>query len=212
MICDEALRVFCDPAIAGRGQSLRGAALLSFCLEKGIEVLVIDNLSSMSSISENDNDDWKQIGDWLLDFRRNNIAVVVVHHAGKNGAMRGASRREDAAFWIVSHTDSKERTATTEGARFVSTFTKNRNDRHWPEPVDWHISESTGGAFEIKTTAAGTDELVFQAIAEGVERCSEIAEMLGYARVTVSKAAKRLETGERIKIDGGGNQARYRVA
>ncbi len=37
---------------------------------------------------------------WLLDLRRRKIAVVIVHHAGRSGEMRGTSKREDNVFWI----------------------------------------------------------------------------------------------------------------
>lgn len=192
------------------GDSEQRKALLDYSVENEIQVLVIDNLSSVSNVSENDNDDWMELGEWLLDFRRKGISVLVVHHAGRNGNMRGASRREDPAFWIIRLDDSKARTATTEGARFVSTFTKpSRNSRHVPTPLDWHVTEDEGGRFRIAHEAAGNEELVYQCIRDGLTRCSEIAEELGLSKGTISKIAKRLESSGRIEITGAGNQARY---
>lgn len=185
------------------------AALLEFVIERKIKVLVIDNLSSVSNISENDNDEWPTIGNWLLDFRRHGIAVIVVHHAGRNGQMRGASRREDPAFWVIRLDDSKDRTSTTDGARFVSTFTKNRNARQWPDPVDWHVASDANGAFEIRTAAADNRTLVLQAIREGIDRCSDIASELGLSNGAVSKIAAKLEANGQINITGKGNQKRY---
>ena len=115
-------------------------ALLIYCREMGIRVLVIDNLSSLSNVSENDNDAWTQLGEWLLDFQRSGIAVVIIHHAGKNGTMRGSSRREDRASFTISLEDSRERTSTKEGARFVASFTKHRYAMAQPETMDWHFS------------------------------------------------------------------------
>lgn len=182
------------------GDAEQRKALLEFCIELGIRVLVIDNLSSVSNISENDNDAWPEIGNWLLDFRRNKIAVIVIHHAGRNGAMRGASRREDPAFWIIRLEDSRERTATTEGARFVSTFTKNRNATKWPDPIDWHFLTNEAGNFTIETEAADNSTRVFQAIKEGMEQCHEIAEEIGLSKGAVSKIAQRLESNGQIRI------------
>lgn len=197
--------------ISGRGFQLGDAeqrtALLEYCSEKGVEVLVIDNLSSVSNVAENDNDEWTKLGDWLLDFRRKGISVIVVHHAGRNGNMRGASRREDPAFWVIRLDDSKNRTDTAEGARFVSTFTKSRNSRDWPGPLDWHVTEDEGGDFIINHESAGTAELVYQSIKAGVERCCDIAEELGITKGTVSKAARKLESSGRISIGGGGRYA-----
>jgi hypothetical protein len=176
------------------------AALLGFCVDEGIEVMVIDNLSSVSNISENDNDEWPAIGDWLLGFRRKGIAVIVVHHAGRNGQMRGGSRREDPAFWIIRLEDSKERTATDKGARFLTTFVKNRNATECPSPTDWHLTEDDGGRFLISTTAADNQTLVLQAIRDGLDTCRDIAEFLNLSKGCVSKAAGRLESSGQITI------------
>jgi len=184
-------------------------ALLAYCVSKKIDVLMIDNLSSVSGISENDNDQWPQIGDWLLDFRRRGIAVVVIHHAGRNGQMRGASRREDPAFWIIKLDDSRERTVTEEGARFVTTFTKNRNAPKWPTPIDWHITTNERGTLSVQTEPADNTAMVLTCIRDGYEKCGEIAAELDLSKGAVSKIAKKLESNGQISITGKGNQARY---
>jgi hypothetical protein len=178
-------------------------ALLVYCRHMGIRVLVIDNLSSLSNVPENDNDAWTDLGEWLLDFQRSRIAVVVVHHAGKNGTMRGSSRREDRASFTVSLADSRERTATKSGARFVASFTKHRYAMAQPETMDWHFSKGEDGSTKIEIEAADTDALVYQAIREGNDSCSFIAEELNVAKGTVSKAAKRLQKLGKITISGG---------
>jgi RecA-family ATPase len=67
------------------------------------DVLILDNLSALCrGVAENDNDQWEAILPWLLGLRNNRITTIIVHHAGRNGQMRGASRREDAAHWILS--------------------------------------------------------------------------------------------------------------
>ena len=178
------------------------AALLDFCATEKIRVLVIDNLSSVSNISENDNDEWPALGDWLLDFRRRGIAVIVVHHAGRNGQMRGMSRREDPAFWVIRLDDSRVRTATTEGARFVVTFTKARNSRQWPTPTDWHVTSDEDGNLAINYEIADNAALVLQAIKDGLNQCSDIAAELDLSKGAVSKLAHRLESSGQIRIDG----------
>ena len=89
----------------------------------------------------------------------------------------------------------KERTATEDGARFVSTFTKSRNSRNWPTPLDWHVSEDEDGVFQIQYEAAGTEELVYQCIKDGLDRCSDIAAELDISKGTVSK------TGKQVRIE-----------
>ena len=54
------------------------------CWLDGVELLILDNLSSLTvGVRENDGDAWAQIQDWLLRLRRRGISVLIVHHAGK---------------------------------------------------------------------------------------------------------------------------------
>jgi RecA-family ATPase len=77
-------------------------ALTARMLEDGVKVLFLDNLSCLfSGVKENDADAWEVVLGWFLTLRRHRIAVVLVHHSGRNKEMRGTSRREDAAFWVI---------------------------------------------------------------------------------------------------------------
>ncbi|HLN25444.1 MAG TPA: AAA family ATPase, partial [Patescibacteria group bacterium] len=68
----------------------------------GIELLVIDNLSTLCrSGRENESESWEPIQSWLLNLRRRGIAVLIVHHSGKNGNQRGTSRREDVLDTVL---------------------------------------------------------------------------------------------------------------
>jgi hypothetical protein len=73
--------------------------ITELCVEKGIKVLILDNLSCLvSGVKENDADAWEELAHWLLELRRRRIAVVIVHHAGASGKrMRGTTKREDPA-------------------------------------------------------------------------------------------------------------------
>jgi putative DNA primase/helicase len=68
----------------------------------GIDLLVIDNLSTLTSGSEGASDAWLPMQNWLLRLRRKGIAVLLVHHAGVNGRQRGTSRREDALDTVIA--------------------------------------------------------------------------------------------------------------
>ena len=71
----------------------------------------------LSGVKENDADAWEVVLGWLFTLRRHRIAVVVVHHSGRNKEnMRGTSRREDAAFWVL-RLDEIEDGERREGAR-----------------------------------------------------------------------------------------------
>jgi hypothetical protein len=50
----------------------------------------------------NEADDWEKVPGSFLRFRRAGIAVVIIHHANRDGNdMWGTSKREDAAFWAI---------------------------------------------------------------------------------------------------------------
>lgn len=190
------------------GDEPQRAALLEYCVTNSIEVLVLDNLSTLSNVPENDNDEWTVMKKWLLEFRRRGIAVIVIHHAGRNGHMRGASKREDDLFWVIKLEDSRERQGTTEGAQFITRFTKNRNCASCPTPTDWHISTEEGN-LTIEYKAADNLTLILDCIRDGLDRCKDIAEELELSSATVSRAARQLESDGKVRIDGRGNQSRY---
>ena len=102
--------------------------ITAICLKKNIKLLILDNLSCLfSGIKENDADEWEKVLYWLLDLRRRRIAVLIVHHASRGGTMRGTSRREDAAFWVIQVEEVKGRQEHEKGASFHTVFTKQRN-------------------------------------------------------------------------------------
>jgi hypothetical protein len=89
------------------------------------KVVVFDNLSTLTGARENEADEWLPIQRFLLELRRRGIAVILVHHAGRNGHARGTSRREDILDTVVSlkRPDDYE---PNQGARFVVDFEKAR--------------------------------------------------------------------------------------
>ena len=62
-------------------------------------VLVLDNLRSLSNYKENESDDWRPIGQWLIGLRAEEVATIVIDHHGKNseGGPRGSSSKTDWA-------------------------------------------------------------------------------------------------------------------
>jgi hypothetical protein len=179
------------------------AALAALCLTRGVRVLFLDNLSTLfSGVLENDNDDWEKVLPWLLSLRKHNIAVIIVHHAGRNGQMRGASRREDQAAWVLRLDDALDAATVKRGARFVTTFTK--PSRHTPAEVpsyEWEFApDETTGRCAVTAREASGLEVFIQWIRDGLETCGDIAEAMHASKGTVSKLAKRAEKAGRISI------------
>jgi len=179
-------------------------AITAHCTETGAEVLFLDNLSCLASgMVENDADAWEKVLHWLLDLRRRKIAVVIVHHAGRNGEMRGTSKREDAVFWIIRLDRANTEGGTEEkreGARFVSRFTKDRNSRCEQEPTSWHF-DTVNGVTTAATSPADSIALFRYWIESGLNTASDLAAEMGISKGTVSKLAKRAEKAGWLKVE-----------
>jgi len=175
------------------------AAILEKCLRDGIEILFLDNLSCLfSGIKENDADAWERVLPWLLDLRRNRIAVVFIAHAGRNGLMRGTSRREDAAFWIINLAEAKDAGEIQAGAKFVARFVKNRNSTEAEcPPLEWHFVKPKGETkARVSWKKLSSQQFFRQCIEDGLTAATDIADEMRISKGQVSKLAKKgIEAG-----------------
>ena len=90
------------------------------------ELLIIDNLSTLvNGGRENDADSWDAMQAWLLQLRRRDITVLLVHHAGRGGEARGTSKREDVLDTVIQLKRPADY-EVEEGARFECHLTKAR--------------------------------------------------------------------------------------
>lgn len=181
------------------------AAILEKCQRDRIEILFLDNLSCLfSGIKENDANAWEMVLPWLLDLRRSRVAVVFIAHAGRNGFMRGTSRREDAAFWIICLSEAKDAGEVQRGAKFVARFVKNRNgmDADCP-PLEWHFNLPEGETrARVSWKKLSTGQIFRQWIEDGVTSASDIAEEMSISKGQVSKLAKRGMTEGWLRRNG----------
>ena len=107
-------------------------------LLNGIDLLILDNLSTLcTTSSESASDAWVPMQNWLLKLRRRGISVLLIHHAGVNGRQRGTSRREDALDSVIALRQPEDY-SPEQGARFEIHFEKLRNrvERAGTEPFE----------------------------------------------------------------------------
>lgn len=179
-------------------------AITHLLVEQGFRLLVLDNLSSLASgIAENKGEDYEPIAHWLLELRRRKITVIVIHHAGRNGLMRGHSKREDACSWIIELRNAK--TDEEPGAKFVSHFAKCSRNTGDPLPdLLWHFTTDDNGKVSIhcETAVVSEFESLIAHVLEGVEMQAELAELMGKPKGTVSKWVKKAVAEGRIKREG----------
>jgi DnaB-like helicase N terminal domain/AAA domain len=85
------------PDLATREGQVQIEALL-----EGTELLILDNLSALCRCGkENEGEAWLPMQEWALRLRQQGVSVLFKHHAGKSGAQRGTSRREDVLDLVI---------------------------------------------------------------------------------------------------------------
>jgi putative DNA primase/helicase len=169
-------------------------AILQKCIRDNIKLVMLDNLSTLvSGVKENDSFEWERLHNWLLHFRRRKIAVVLIHHAGRSGEMRGTSKREDAAFWVILLNDGKKHADDKRGARFISIFTKpSRNIQDEVPSYEWHVvTDPVTGEVSVACKPAQTLDVLRQLIEDGVTECNQLAQEMRVTPGTISKWAKK---------------------
>ena len=180
-------------------------ALTRLCLRDGIGILVLDNLSSLfRGVSENDADAWEAVLPWLLDLRRHRVAVVIVAHAGRNGQMRGTSRREDHAFWVIKLEETPCSGLPRDGARFICRFTKDRNSKRDQPVTEWTFATGDDGKTSVTTKEADGLAVLVEWVKDGLTAATDIGKEMGLSTGQVSKMAKRAIEAGRLKKEGRG--------
>jgi len=177
-------------------------AITQRCVKTGSKVLILDNLSTLASgMRENEADSWELVNNWLLDLRRRKIAVIIIHHAGRSGEMRGTSKREDNVFWIIALDDAKGNAEHKRGARFVSRFTKpSRNTQEDVAAYEWHVLTEPNGEVSISHKLAQTLDVFLGLVGDGVNDCGAIAQEMKISKASVSRMAKQAEGARKIII------------
>ncbi|MCP5537541.1 MAG: AAA family ATPase [Akkermansiaceae bacterium] len=178
-------------------------AILNYCEEMETNVLILDNLSTaFRGLKENESDSWEQVSPWILDLRRRGIAVILVCHAGRNGQIRGTSKREDPAHWILSLEDMDG--LDEDGChQFKTKFTKCRNCAPSYAPsLAWKLIHTEQGII-AETRAIDLYDQFLELVAGGGTSASEIASELGKGKGTISKWAHKAQADAKIMIKNG---------
>jgi putative DNA primase/helicase len=190
------LRVF-TPDLLPEGRlmpdvsTLEGQGAIDHMIQDA-EVVFVDNLSCWArSGRENEAESWLPIADWILSLRRRGITVVMVHHAGKGGQQRGTSKREDLLDVVIGLSRPKDY-EPTQGAVFVSEFTKSRGlTGEAVESLELQLGGTDDRAvWTYRTVEASTYDRVVALAKEGLIQ-SEIANELELNKSSVSRHMRR---------------------
>jgi putative DNA primase/helicase len=160
----------------------------------GVELLVLDNLSSLTAaLRENDSDSWSPIQDWLLRLRRRGISVLIVHHAGKTGGQRGTSRREDVLDTSISLRHPSDY-APEQGARFEVHIDKGRGIHgEQAKPFEaWLDVVNNTAVWTMKEIEDLDRQRAEELLAAGLS-LREVAEELGISKTGAHRLKRQIE-------------------
>jgi putative DNA primase/helicase len=163
----------------------------------GVDLLVLDNLSTLASGKENESDGWQAMQDLILSLRRRGTTTLMVHHAGKGGGQRGTSRREDVLDAVIAlrRPDDYD---PTEGARFEVHFEKSRGfSGAEAKPFEARLQSDAQTAaltWQAVDLRQGDREAAFAMFAAG-EKPVDVAKALDIGRATAFRWQKDWRDG-----------------
>lgn len=148
------------------------------------DLIIVDNISTLSGGKENEAESWIPLQTWALKLRRKGKSVLFIHHAGKSGAQRGTSKREDTLDTVIAlkHPDNYE---ASMGACFEIHFEKTRGIMgDCVRPLLCQLTDEgwTSQALQFESKSNRVMELY----GEGFKQ-TEIAKQLSLSKSYVSK-------------------------
>lgn len=174
----------------GSIDSVEGQRQIDSLLPEGAMFLVIDNLSAWTSGGREDSNSWSAIKPWLITKRLSGVAVLLIHHAGKNGQQRGSSAHEDLLDYSILLSPLPSST-NRDDTRFSVQHTKLRDNLPelrktseysiWVDQGMFHFDVAPSG-FKI----AAHDEKMLRLFEEGMSY-EKIGHKLGINKSTVSR-------------------------
>lgn len=161
----------------------------------GVHLVILDNVSTLCGGTgpENEAASWEPLQAWLLELRRMGLAVLLVHHDGKNGAQRGTSKREDILSQVVQLTRPTDY-SPQQGARFEVHLTKARGvfgDQAEPFEAECRTDENGRALWTWKGLEESRKRQVLHLAEEGLTQ-RQIRDELGIGLGTVNRKLRQL--------------------
>lgn len=170
--------------------------------ELDIGLLVLDNLSSLArGIDENEKSDFDPINEWLIEVRNHGIAVVLLHHTGKNKKeQRGTSAHLDnldTSLLIERPRGYK----TNMGCRILITATKDRGRALNADSVILQLETMKSGRMVFKTESVEGANFAEEAFRKNPGLTLAEALDLGISKTTHYRVKKELLDDGTITLD-----------
>lgn len=193
--------------------TIEGQCLVDDALPSDAALIVVDNISTLlRKGKENEAESWQPVQTWALRHRAKGRSVLFIHHAGKGGAQRGTSRREDVLDTVIALRRPTDYTPD-KGAVFEIHFEKARGLHGSDcEPFEAALSSRPDGHMQWLTRSVEqcTRERVVSLHRDGLSQ-SEIARELDVNRSTVSRhfQAEGIPIKSRKGKKGGDNVVEF---
>jgi hypothetical protein len=157
------------------------------------EVLVLDNLSTLSDGLEDENDagQFKKLQGFLLDMKRAGIVAILVHHANKGGRqMRGSTALETTFEVILGLT--KAPLSRPGQASFKTEFGKFRAEGdHRLAARTWTLGEGGWIITDAEPEVGQEDPVVLALRSLDFTTMQEVGDKLGITKSAVSRRLKK---------------------
>ena len=191
-----------DPEFGGDRRALEhfdidsrvGQEAIEESIEDGAFVIA-DNLSCLCrSGKENEGESWLPVLEWGLKLRRRGVSLMIIHHAGKSGDQRGASRKEDALDVVMQMKKPADyQPSQLLRAEMHLSKTRGTEDSNAVIPFEFQLkNDPDGRAFWThKPLREAFEERVLASLREGM-KVHEIAGDLLTDRFRIYRAIKAL--------------------
>jgi hypothetical protein len=181
--------------------TLEGQKAVDALITEDIRLIILDNLSSLLRTGvENDAESWLPLQTWALRHRAAGRSVLFIHHAGKGGAQRGTSRREDVLDTVIALRRPSDYRAS-EGARFEVHIEKGRSlfgsDAN-PFEAQLTADAQARPVWTIKQLELAQENQIEEMSSLGM-KAAEIADELGCSKATVYRRMQRKANGHDAK-------------
>jgi len=188
-----------QPCGVPRLDTLEGQSAIDEIITDDIKLIVVNNISTLTSAKENDADGWTPVQQWALRMRASGRSVLFIHHAGKGGNQRGTSRREDVLDTVISLRRPRNYESKN-GAEFEIHFEKSRaihGDDVKTLEAKLIINEHGVMSWDYHTVDDSTFEKVITLLNEGMKQ-EDIANELAINKSNVSRHAARARDEGRV--------------
>ena len=173
----------------------------------GVDLLILDNLASLTAVHRDDAVSWTPVQEWLLRLRRRGVSVLVVHHAGKSGDQRGTSRREDVLDTSINLRHSSDY-QPTEGARFEVHIEKCRGVlAEQARPFEARLEMREGRALWLMRSIDNIEGPRVAALCNAGMSLRDIAAEIGISKSAVHRLLQRMREDARDSLRGDAGTA-----